>query len=146
MTALDLLSLSGSPHVEVLEDMLLVHGLELHFNERLVSGDIVAAIAAARRQLASTTGVPEKEITPRHLEVAAYHPEEQAIYVAIEFAMPAHGLGGVPHTATGEQIIRKGSASRQVEMNAISVGNSAKILEFMDAIDLKRVIWLPDSE
>jgi len=146
MDALDLLSFSTGVDEDVMEDLLRVRGIDLHFNGRLVWGDIVAAIVAGKKQLASTANVSESEVAPCRLEVATYHPEEQAIYVAVEFTMPGRRPNGMPITASAEQVIRRGGASGQVQMEAISVGNSAKILEFMAAIDLKRVIWLPYSE
>ena len=131
MDPLDLLSISGGVDEDVMEDLLRVRGIDLHFNGRLVWGDIIAAIVAGKRQLALTANVSESEVTPLRLDVATYHPEEQAIYIAVEFTMPGRRPNGMPITASAEQVIRRGGASGQVQMEAISVGNSAKILEFM---------------
>jgi len=101
---------------------------------------------AARRALAANAGVPEAGIVPNWLEVAVYHPEEQAIYVTVEFVIPGQGPGRPGYGATAERIIRKGAMPGTVVMEAVSTGTSARILELMDAIDLKRVLWLPYSD
>lgn len=145
MNAIDLTSLENAPMEELLKDGLDRWKLELHFNGRLVAGDIVAAIAAGRREVATTTGVPERDVEPRKLVVAAYHAEEQAIYVAMEYTLPVSGQGGVPRSAFTEHRIAKGEAFGQAEMTRISLGTSAKVLELLDALDLTKEIWLPYS-
>jgi len=138
MKAIDLLALESAPHEELLEDMLVSKGLELHFNERLVGGDILGAVVAGRRDIASSSGLDEESVTPHRLDVALYHPEERAIYVAVDYLLP------VPQrNVRAERKLTVGRQPRTVELAVVSVGTSARILELMDALDLTRVLWLP---
>ena len=55
MKTIDLVKLEGAVDEELMEHMLRADDVELVFNGRLVWGDIVAAIVAAKRALAAPT-------------------------------------------------------------------------------------------
>jgi hypothetical protein len=141
--AIDLLSLSAAPDAGTLEAMLLHHGLELHFNGRLVWGDIVLAIVAGRRDIAARRNLAEGHIEPWHLDSALYHPEEKALLVAVDYRVPAHGASGDPITERVEWMITCGTEPRTVVLSEVSAGHCAKMLELMDVLDLAEVLWLP---
>lgn len=141
--AIDLLSLSVAPDAGTLEAMLLNHGLELHFNGRLVWGDIVLAIVAGRREIAARHKLAEEYAEPWHLESALYHPQEKTLLVAVDYRLPGHSASGDPITERVEWMITCGAEPRTVVLSAVSAGHCAKMLELMDVLDLAEVLWLP---
>lgn len=120
--------------------------VELLFNGRLVCGDAIGALVAARRELATRLSVDQHSISPSSLAAAIYHPEEKAIYFAFEFLVSGLAKDDTPVLIAAERVLRAGPNSGEVESAPTSCGNAAMILELMDAIDLKRVVWLPYTE
>ena len=143
MIDIELLRLDVDPEEGLMEALVERPDVELHFNGRLVWGDIVKAIVAGRRDIAASHGVPEACVTPTNLDIALYHPEEKALYVAVDYMLPGQGSRDDPIMVRAERMITCGSGLRTVELTELSVGNAAKMLELMDVIDLSRVMWLP---
>ena len=143
MIEIELLELDLPPHEEVLESAVGRADVELHFNGRLVWGDLVKAIVAGRRDIAASHEIPEAYVTPVNLDIALYHPEEKALYVASDYVLPGRNTRGDPIMERAEKRITCGLAPRTVEFSEVSIGTTAKMLELMDVIDLARVIWLP---
>jgi hypothetical protein len=139
MIEIDLLKLDLDPYEEVLEKA----DVELHFNGRLVWGDIVKTIVAGRRDIAASHGLPAAYVTPANLDIALYHPEETALYVAVDYVLPGDGSGCDPVMVRAERRITCGLAPRTVELSEVCIGTTAKMLELMDVIDLTRVMCLP---
>lgn len=143
MIVIDLLVFDAAPLEELLEEDVRRADVELHFNGRLVWGDIVKAIVAGRRDIAASRGLPEVYVTPSNLDIALYHPEERALYVAVDYALPGEGSGCDPVMVRAERMITCGAEPRTVELSEVSIGTTAKMLEFMNVLDLTRVMWLP---
>lgn len=143
MNAIDLLALEHGADEEVLEDMLRTKDLELNFNGRSVWGDIAKAIMSGRRDIAASRGLPQGHVTPVNLDIALYHPEEKAMYVAVDYLLSGRSSKRDPMMARAERRIACGGEPRTVELTEVSVGTTAKMLELLDVIDLARVIWLP---
>ncbi len=141
--AIDLLSFAVDPDEGTLEAMLREHGLELHFNGRLVWGDIVLAIVEGRRDIAALCNVPEGDVEPLHLDIALCHPEEKALLVAVDYRVPGRNASGDPITERMEWMITCASEPRTVKLSKVSVGHCARMLELMDVLDLTKVLWLP---
>lgn len=143
MIDIELLRLDVDPDEGLMEAFVERPDVELHFNGRLVWGDIVKAIVAGRRDIAATHGLPETYVTPVNLDVALYHPEEKALYVAVDYVLPGQNARGDPIMSRAERKITRGAEPRTVELSEVSLGTTAKMLELMDVIDLSRVMWLP---
>lgn len=143
MIAIELLDLDLPPMEEVLEVAVGRADMELHFNGRLVWGDLMKAIVAGRRDIATSRGLPETLVTPVHLDVALYHPEEKALYVAVDYEVPGQSAKRETVIVRAERKVTCGLAPRTVEISVVSTGTTAKMLELMDVIDLTRVMWLP---
>lgn len=139
----DLLLLATTVDEDVLAALLQDRILPLLFNGRPVWGLVNDAIWKARQQLAHSLSVEELALVPEVLEVAAYHPEEAAIYVGVTFQLSTPVTQDLPKMATADQVVRRGLAPGDVLMEPVGSGTSGKILELMDSIDLKRVIALP---
>jgi hypothetical protein len=143
MIEIDLLRLDVDPEEGTMEAILGREDVELHFNGRMVWGDIVKAIVAGRRDIAASQGLPEAQVTPVNLDIALYHPEEKVLYVAVDYALPGRNSRGTPIMVRAERMIARGGEPRTVEISQVSNGTTAKMLELMDVIDLSRVMWLP---
>lgn len=143
MIVIELLVFDAAPLEELLEEDVRRAEVELHFNGRLVWGDIVKAIVVGRRDIAASMGLAEMYVTPVNLDIALYHPEEQALYVAVDYELPGRNARGDPNMEHAERMITCGLAPRTVEISVVSLGTTAKMLELMDVIDLTRVMWLP---
>jgi hypothetical protein len=143
MIEIELLTPGLDPQEEVLAEVVARADVELHFNGRLVWGDIVKAIVAGRRDIAASHGLPEAHVTPVNLDVALFHPEEKALYVAVDYVLPGQSSRRSPIMARAERMITPGREPRTVEISEVSIGTTAKMLELMDVIDLSRVMWLP---
>lgn len=146
MIEIELLELDLPPHEEVLEGAVGRADAELHFNGRLVWGDLVKAIVAGRRDIAASHELPEAHVTPVNLDIALYHPEEKALYVAVDYVLPGRNARSDPTMERAERMITCGLAPRTVEISVVSIGTAAKMLELMDVVDLARVMWLPLRE
>lgn len=143
MNAIDLLALEHGADEEMLEDLLRTRDLELNFNGRSVWGDIAKAIMSGRRDIATSRDLPEGDVTAVNLDIALYHPEEKAMYVAVDYILPGRSSSRNPTMARAERRIACGGEPRTVKLTEVSVGTTAKMLELLDVIDLAQVIWLP---
>ncbi len=143
MKPIDLLLLPDPPYADVLRAAIRDHRFELHFNGRLVWGDIVRAIALGRDETSDRLGVPDVLVEPLRLDIALYLPEEKALYVAVDYRVPGQDASGDPITVRVEKRIACGAGPGTVELSDVSVGTSAKVLDLLDALDLTQVHWLP---
>lgn len=143
MESLELLKLPSAPPADILEHALREGSIDLHFNGRLVWGDIVKAIVAGRRHIAATRDIPEGSVEPWLLDIALYHPEEKALLVAVDYRLPGRDSQGNPITERVEWMITCGSEPRTVALSLVSPGHCARMLELMDVLDLTEVLWLP---
>ncbi len=143
MNPIELLSFPSTADPDVLCAVLRDHKLELHFNGRLVWGDILRVVATGREEIATRMVVPDEEVEPCRLDIVLYHPEEKALYVAVDYALPWRHPSGEPFTDRMGKMIVQGPGPGTAELLDVSVGTSAKVLEFLDTLDLTRVLWLP---
>jgi len=143
MKVIDLTVLKNSPDEGLLAEMVAEPGVELHFNGRLVWGDIVNAIVAGRRNLAAAHGLEEVFVTPTHLEIALYHHEEKALYIGADYELQGMGRQGGPLPTSAACRVACGPAPRTVDITPVSSDTVLKMLELMDVLDLTRVLWLP---
>jgi len=143
MKVIDLTVLKNSPDEGLLAEMVAQPDVELNFNGRLVWGDIVNAIVFGRRNLAAAQGLAEAYVTPTHLEIAVYHHEERALFIAADYELQGMGRQGGPLLTSAACRVACGPAPRTVDITPISPGTVVEMLEFLDVIDLTRVLWLP---
>jgi len=145
MKPIDLLLLPDPPHADVLRAAIRNQRFELHFNGRLVWGDVVRAIALGRDETSDRLDVPDVLVEPLRLDIALYLPEEKALYVAVDYRVPGLDASGDPITVRVEKRIAcgPGPGTGTVELSDVSVGTSAKVLDLLDALDLTQVHWLP---
>lgn len=143
MDTIDLLGFEGAVDEEVMEDALRTQDITLQFNGREVWGFIVLAIVSGKRTIAARLGIKEALVTPERLDVALYHPDEKALYVAVDYRVRGSGPEAGSPTLREERRIECGEAPATVTLSEVSTGTSTKMLEFLEVIDLTRVIWLP---
>lgn len=143
MTAIDLLDLTDAHAEETYWQQLEERNAELHFHGQLAWDVIVSAVDAACVELSRTTGAPRSNIIARRTLVVIYHPLEKAIYLAVEFAIMRNRDGEVQEVMVVERKLEPAACAGGVVITPVGAGTCAKMLEWLDVLDLRRMVYLP---
>ena len=139
---IELLNLEANVRERELVARLQVPGQKLTFNSRPIARVILAAIATARREIADRSNLPRAKVTMAFLSLAVYHMEESMIYLAVDLALPLSATGPASGpTRVGIKVWAGGLPGR-IETVATSAKDCDMILEWMDCIDLAKVVLL----
>jgi hypothetical protein len=135
---IDLLRIESTVRERELRDRMLLPGAVLTFNARSIQSITIGVLATSRRRLAVSLGVRRHEVKMDRVSVAAYHAEEQALYIAMNFDLAVQSSSTAPGYASVGTLVRAGPLSKQLLTEVVSVCTCEMILEFMDCIDLIR--------
>ena len=139
ITKIELLGLDASVQEREILDRLRTANTVLSFNGRPIQSIVNGVLSASRRRLAASIGVRRYEVKLDRVLVAAYHPEEKALYISMNYDLPSQSSSTSTGHASVGTLVRAGPLSRQFRSEEVSVRTCEMILELMDCIDLIRV-------
>lgn len=142
MADIELLKIEPSLREEELRNRLQSHGGALTFNGRSVAKITMDVIAIAQRELTASLGQSSHVVKFDKVSVAAYHFEEQAIYLAINFSSSVSESLSASRQLEVGAVVRADSSSGQILIEPVSAQTCELILELMDCIDLNRITSL----
>jgi hypothetical protein len=143
MPIVDLIELPPDLAERTLKDALRDRNTRLHFNGRLLWDTIIVVIVHATKDVAALNNASEDAVSPSALEHAIFHFDDTAVYLTVEFAIEGPNFPLALTKTVVERVIRPGPIRGEVAIGAVSVGTTAKILELMDCVDLRKLIYLP---
>ena len=145
MVEIELLQIEPNAREVELAERLQVPDSVLTFNARSVESIMVCVAATASSSLAASFAQPASEGRTDRMSLAAYHPEEQALYFKMSFFLPMPTSLSEPEQVSVGCMVRAGPSPGDIEIETVGARTCEMILEFMDCVDLSRVS-LPHHE
>lgn len=115
MVEIELLQIEPNAREVELAERLQVPDSVLTFNARSVESIMVCVAATASSSLAASFAQPASEGRTDRMSLAAYHPEEQALYFKMSFFLPMPTSLSEPEQVSVGCMVRAGPSPGDIE-------------------------------